>query len=350
MRPELSFDWPIIGHKKIKGFLQRGVLGNNFAHAYIFCGPAKTGKTLTARTFAQTILCENYKKYLQASSFEADKLVVPCGLCNSCKQFKSKVYADLYVVEREINEKTGKKKNALSVAQIRDLLEKISKRAFLNSYKIVLIPEAQLLNQEASNCLLKTLEEPTPRTIIILMTPNKELLLPTILSRCQSLKFLPVTNEEIYQYLLGRGANRSLALELASVAEGRPTVAMKFFAEPEKFQSYKQENTEMLQIFNSGIVKKFKFVEKLAENNKQTDALMEKLNHLSGLSRDLLLIANYKNELVVNPYLIEELKKISDVYDCGKIVGFIQRIEETKKLIKENINARFALENLIIDI
>ena len=93
-----------------------------------------------------------------------------------------------------MNEKTNSRKSVISVSQIRELQEKINKRAFLNSYKIVIIPEAECLNQESGNALLKTLEEPTAKTVIILIATSKENVLPTIISRCQKFKFLPVIN------------------------------------------------------------------------------------------------------------------------------------------------------------
>jgi len=202
MSKEINFDWPIVGHDKIKGFLQTTIRNNVLSHAFIFEGPAQVGKTLTAKLFANSIVCDGFE------NLKEEKVTLPCHRCDACRQFSKNMHPDFYVLEREINEKTGVKKNFITVAQIRALQEKINKRAFLNSYKIVLIPEAQYLNQEASNCLLKTLEEPAARTIMILITPNRDALLPTIQSRCQVLKFLPIIKERIYEYLLAQGANK----------------------------------------------------------------------------------------------------------------------------------------------
>ncbi|NQT49928.1 DNA polymerase III subunit delta' [Candidatus Kuenenbacteria bacterium] len=347
----LQFNWPIIGHHKIKQFLQTSIVNDKLAHAYIFYGPEKVGKTLTAKTFANTILCEKYQTYSSptASTVESN-LIAPCGECSSCHQFEKNIYADFYIVEREVDEKTGKKKSLISVAQIRDLLEKISKRAFLNSYKIVIIPEAQKLNQEASNCLLKTLEEPSPRTIIILISPSKELLLPTILSRSQAFKFLAVTKKDIYEYLIGKGANRSYAKELSNVASGRPTVAMKFFNDSNRFLEYKNDNLELFNVFTQSTVEKFKFIEGFVNKNKSKDVLLKKLDYLSSLTRDVLMISSYKNELIANAYLENKLERAAADYSQTRLKNFAVRIEETKDLLRKNINPRLVLENLILNL
>ncbi len=343
----LEFDWQIIGHEKIKKFLQKSIVNQTIAHAYLFYGPSKVGKTLTAKTFANSLVCEKYGTYVKSTNLGA---VVPCGQCSACQQFQKNIYPDLYIVDREINEKTGKKKSVISVAQIRDLLEKISKRAFLNSFKIVLIPEAQLLNQEASNALLKTLEEPAPRTVIILGSPNKDSLLPTILSRVQMFKFLPVTRQEIYDHLLDKGANREQAKSLSSVALGRPTVAMKFYNNLPSLDDYNQIIEGMLDLLNENSTARFKYIEELVENNKDIDEVIKILNYFSAIARDLLLVANSQENLITNQKFENNYKEIFANYKQSVLLSFLRDIEKAKKLLRQNINPRLLFENLIINI
>ena len=347
MRTEIDFNWQIIGHKRIKQFLQRNVVNESISHAYLFFGPEKVGKTLSAKKFAQSLLCENYDHYQKTREIKG---ALPCGICSACVQFEKKIYPDLYIVERETNEKTGKKKGQIAVGQIRELLGKVAKRSFMNSYKIVLIPEAQLLSKEASNCLLKTLEEPTPRTIIILISPNKDLLLSTILSRVQLIKFLPVTRQSIYDYLLGRGASRNLAKELASMAQGRPTIAMKMFNKEEQLTEYQFINKELLQLLGSGIIDRFQFIEKMAGKKTNNEEIIKKLNYLSALTRDVLLAVNYRDDLLTNQFLIQELKQFSNKYSAKRLAKFLEKIEQSKKLLSQNVSPRLLLENLLLNI
>lgn len=351
MSQVFKYTWPIIGQQKIRAFLQTEMNNKSLNHAYLFHGPEKVGKTFTAKMFAKSILCENYQHHNRGLIEQADvESVLPCGKCEPCRQFENGTYADLYIVERLVDEKTGKRKDQIIATQIRELIEKTSKRSFLNSYKIVIIPEAHLMNEDASNCLLKTLEEPTSQTIIILISTSKHVLLPTILSRCQSLKFLPVNRDEIYEYLVKEGANRSLARDLSSFAIGRPTVARHFLTASEEWQGYQQDAKELLKVFNSTAVEKFKLVESLAKKETSDDEIFDRLNHLSGLCRDLLLMQCYNNEEVSHLALANELTELAKKFTGARLTSFLKQIEMTKKFIKQNVNARFAVENLVLNI
>lgn len=339
-----QFNWPIIGHEKIKSFLARSIVNNSFAHAYLFYGSEMVGKMAMAKAFAGSLLCENSHLLVE----KKEDLTLPCGLCSSCRQFQKKIHADLYIVEREINEKTGKRKNAISVSQIRELLEKISKRSFSNSFKIIIIPEAGALNDEAGNCLLKSLEEPTPRTIFILISLQRDVILPTILSRTQSFKFLPVPKETIYRHLVEKGANRNAANAISKIAAGRTTVAMNLFASAEKFRQLQDERRELLQFFQGGLVEKFQFVENFINKNREADALSVKLDELEIIARDVLFLSLSADDLVVCEFLRDDLKRLAIESTVNDLMNFISRIEATRRYLRSNVNARLAFENLIL--
>ena len=344
---ELAYNWPIIGHQNIKDFLQTAIRNQSMAQSFLFSGPSKVGKTLTAKYFAKSLLCEEYKRY---QSGESIKAIVPCGQCSACQQFDKKTYADLYFVEREVNEKTEKKKAVISVGQIRELIEKISKRSFLNSYKIVIIPEAESMTVEASNCLLKTLEEPSSQTIIILITKSQEQILPTILSRCQKFNFLPVTRDNIYDYLIQQGAGRDEAIQLAKMSVGRPTVAMKMYEKKDNWQDYQTQAKELLQVMCASADEKFKFIEKFAKKSKENREYVLLLNQLSSLARDLLMQRIYKKELISNAYLMNEFEAAQKKYSWSGLQSWCRELEEAKDLIYKNINGRLLLENLLLNI
>jgi DNA polymerase III subunit delta' len=353
MSEGLNFDWPIIGHDSIKKFLQLSILNKSLAHAYVFYGSERVGKTTTAKVFAKSILCTHYKEYtsLSAALGESKKITaLPCNECESCLQFEKGLYADFYLLEREINEKTGDKKKNITVSQIRSLQEKIGKRAFMNSYKIVIIKEAETLTKGASNSLLKTLEEPTSKTILILIGTSKELMLDTILSRCQAFKFLPIIKESVYQYLLNGGTSRPLANELANLSQGRPTVALRFMESMEALAAYKEKNSNWLNLFKKDNVDKFKFIDTVFKTKPSVDSLTKDLNELSGLVRDLLLVESHSSNLLSHIYLENELGEIAQKNSESKLIQMAKNIELTKKYLKQNINPKLALENLIINI
>lgn len=341
MNPE--FNWPIVGHKNAVEYLQQSIVRGVLAQAYLFCGPVGVGKNFTAKIFSQSLLCENNRR-LRAGE---GQFKIPCGVCSSCRQFSRGIYADFYVIERETNEKTGRKKGIIGVPQIREVIEKISKRAFLNSYKIVLIPEAEALNQEASNCLLKTLEEPTPRTMIILISSRRESLLPTILSRIQAIKFTTVPTVEIYEALVAAGANRSVARELSRIALGRPAVALRFLSDNQAYEEYKKENLMLLNLMRQNAVEKFQLIDEITAGEKASGAIMKKLDLLSGIARDSFLLRLGCPELVSAASSEGEIAKLNS-NSAYSSVDFLSQIEAAKELIKSNITPRLVLENLFL--
>jgi len=175
----------IIGHKNIVSFLEKSLKNKQIAHAYLFYGPKHLGKKTIAENFAEMLLGQPIVNH-----------------------------PAIYFVKRERKEKENKMAQNISIEQIRELERKLSLSSFLNSYKIGIIEEAETMSIEAANSLLKTLEEPTPKTVIILLASNISVLPATIVSRCQVLKFLPVAKEKIYNHLLSLGASRDEALNL----------------------------------------------------------------------------------------------------------------------------------------
>ena len=153
----------IIGHEKIKEHLQNAIRMDKVSHAYIFNGPDKSGKMMLAERFAMALQCE-------------EKKPTPCGECHSCKQALHHNQPDIIYVRHE-------KPNVISVDDIRTQLNHdIVVKPYAGPYKIYIIDEAEKLNPQAQNALLKTIEEPPAYAVIMLLTTNADLFLPTILS------------------------------------------------------------------------------------------------------------------------------------------------------------------------
>lgn len=350
---EIKFNWGVVGHGNIQKYLQTAIVNLRPAQVYVFHGPSRVGKTFLAKKMAQTVLCDEYRKMTRDGSVQHG-VALPCGQCESCRAFTRGVHADFQAVEREINEKTGKKKSVIAVAQMRELIERMNKRAFLNSYKVAIVPEAQYLSQEASNCLLKTLEEPAPRTIIFLITPNKSLLLPTILSRSQLFKFLPVPNDAVYEYLVEQGANRDEARELARLSRGRPTVARQFLKDEIKLSEYKSNTESLLKVIVNRPLERLKTIEKMfvedpAAREQRGDAALKNLDALAGLIRDAMLAKLGRPDLMANYFVSNELTDLSQRAPGGWFCGFLRRIENARMMIQGNVNPRLVMENLFME-
>ena len=172
----------ILGHEEIKEILRKAIRNNRISHAYILSGERGMGKKTIARAFAMTLLCER-------SSTE------PCMECHSCRQFLSDNHPDVIWVSHE-------KPATIGVDDIRTQInDTITIRPYESKYKIYLVDEAEKMTVQAQNALLKTIEEPPAYAILMLLTTNEELFLPTILSRCVKLKLKPLTDDTVIHYL-----------------------------------------------------------------------------------------------------------------------------------------------------
>ncbi len=175
----------ILAQDHIIDHFQKAIKADHLSHAYIFTGQDGIGKTLLAKEFSKAIFC---------SEKEDDS----CNLCNNCVRIENSNHPDIHWIEIE------EKAKFLKIDNIRDLQHSVKLSPLESSYKIFIIKEADRMNEEASNCLLKTLEEPPPNTIIILiansLTPVKE----TIKSRCQIIRFHPIPVHIIEEQLIKR--------------------------------------------------------------------------------------------------------------------------------------------------
>ncbi len=188
-------------------------------HGLIFAGPAGVGKATTARALATLFLCD---KPTDAR---------PCGECPSCVAMSADVHPDFHLVYRQLRrlEKESVKARELAVDVIRQfLIAPANLKSTMGRGKVFLVEEADLMSTTAQNALLKTLEEPAGRTVIILLTDQPDALLPTIRSRCQVLRFALLDEKLVQTELHKRGHDKTAASAAARLAEGSLGVALRW--------------------------------------------------------------------------------------------------------------------------
>ena len=199
----MTFD-RIIGHSRQKDFLRRTLANNRLAHAYLFEGPEGVGKRLTALALARAVYC------LEGNG---------CGDCVPCRKIDHNNHPDLQIIEPD-----GQK---IKIEQIRELQRTLSFKPVESSRRICLIDQADKMNEAAANSLLKTLEEPSAETLIILLSARPEALLTTVLSRCQRLPFNRLPQACIESTLIEqRGFGRDEAHIIAALADGSFQLAL----------------------------------------------------------------------------------------------------------------------------
>lgn len=173
----------ILGHEQIIAHLQNAIEEDKVSHAYIFNGPEASGKMMLAEAFAMALQCEGEGKR-------------PCLECRSCRQAVDHNQPDIIYVSHE-------KPNTIGVDDIRTQINNdIDIKPYSSRYKVYIVDEAQKMNQQAQNALLKTIEEPPAYAIILLLTTNADSFLQTILSRCITLNLKAVKEDKIKEYLM----------------------------------------------------------------------------------------------------------------------------------------------------
>ena len=176
----------------------RSVQAGRIVHALLFEGPRGSGKRTMARLMAQATVCSG-----------ADK---PCGVCPACKRFLAGSHPDVRVMKPE--------KRTIGVDEVRALIDALSLRTYEGGKHIVIIEQADRLTPPAQNALLKTLESPAGEALFFLITDAPGAILPTIVSRCQTVRFHDLSVEECAGVLEARGIARERARELAGMAQG----------------------------------------------------------------------------------------------------------------------------------
>jgi DNA polymerase III delta' subunit len=238
----------VLGQDRALGLLQRALAAKRLASTWIFAGPPGVGKMRAALQLAKTVLCDAQRREPNADRLRtlppAFTLTLPCDVCESCRAFDSGNHPDLHLITKELiryHDKSGTSKGTtLSIHVIRgeitgDTAEnkeaKIYRRSFRGKGKFFIIDEAELMEVQAQNALLKTLEEPPPESYLILITPSPQDLLSTIRSRAQIVSFNELPHEVVVRGLIGAGVGSEDAALLARLARGSLGRALRWVEE-----------------------------------------------------------------------------------------------------------------------
>ncbi len=314
--------------KDIKGqsqaikILQKEIATSSISGAYLFSGPAGVGKALTALTFAKALNCKNEK-------------MDSCDECSSCRKIEHHNHPDVRIVAPE--------NGSIKIEQIRDLKREISYKLYEGRKKVWIIEEADKFGLAAANSILKILEEPPPQTVLILISQTKEGLLPTILSRCEVIRFFPLPLQEIEKIIakqLPQGSDKIHIL--AKLAQGRVEEALDLT---------KEENTliireELLNALrkNMNLEEMFKLTAQWA--NYKDKELQRFFDMILFWFRDILILGQGGDKWLINYDKMEELAREKDKYSTKQIKRIMETIEKARYYLKSNVNQKLVLEAL----
>jgi DNA polymerase III subunit delta' len=200
----------IVGQPAALALLQRAIAQDRLAHAYAFVGPSGVGRRRAALAFAQAALCP----------------ARGCGACPICRRVAGGQFPDCQVIAPTPPRENPKGTPTIRIEQIRDLERTAALAPLEGARKVFVVDDAERMTLTTAQALLKTLEEPPPRTHLVLILANPRALPPTVLSRCQRVRFGPLAEGDAARLLEARGVSPAASELLARLAQGRPGLAL----------------------------------------------------------------------------------------------------------------------------
>lgn len=318
--------WPIVGHEWAVGMLSESIARSHVTHAYLFTGPARIGKRTVAQVLAQSLNCSGANP--------------PCGQCVSCRKLAHGNHPDVHVVEG-----LGA---AIKIDQIRGLQRDVALSAYESPWKVYVLSHFERATTEAANCLLKTLEEPPGRVVLLLTAPSPHLLLPTIVSRCQQVALRPPAVDRVQQALIERWqASPEQAELLARLSAGRIGWAVEALTDKTLLVRRTAALDDLFRLMGANRAARLQYAEKVSGNREAISAVLDVWQ--AGW-RDLLLINAGLAERIVNVDRKSELSDRARSYRAEQLHAFLSALLTTSRRLEQDVNARLALEALMLSI
>lgn len=298
-----------VGNAKTIQYLEKAVSTGNTTHAYLFCGPGNVGKTRAAKYFAKLLLCTGENP-------------LTCHECASCKLFTKDNHPDFFHLDHD----------TVLVEEVRELVNSLDLKPYMGKGKVAIISHAENLTNQALNSFLKTLEEPSVKTTIILTTENPKNLLPTIVSRTRMINFGLSSEKQIYELLNGDlGIVKAEAAAITGLAAGRPGAAANMAIDKEGTSEIVNLAKDFNQIYRStDIFEKIAYAEKMS---KDKETIGEKLANL---------------ELAARAELVGEKLNKSNKERVDALVGTLDGIARSRDRLAANANAKLVVEGLLL--
>jgi len=336
----------LTGNELVKDLLRRMLRSGRVPGALLFTGEEGVGKKLFAVEIARALNCR------------APQGVEACGKCPACVRmsrfnFPQSEESDdwkkiIWTDHGDVGMVVAPKR-VLLVDQMRHIEGEANFRPFEGKARVFIVDDSDKLNDASANALLKTLEEPPPTSHIILITSRPAMLLPTIRSRCQAIRFSPLTTAEIEQHLLtnklATPAEAGLRARAGNGSIGRALAG--------NLESFKERRDAMLQVLTAlAITEDHTRLLRLAEEMnevKRKDEYEFGLELLETLIRDVLMVSfGVSSGQLINEDVLPQLQKISERIDSRSATSWISLIEELREQLVVNVNRKTATDALFL--
>jgi len=315
----------IYGHERQIAILRKAIAQKRIGHAYLFSGITAIGKRTLAHKFAMALNCE-----------KADELHDACGQCTACLKMKHGSHLDLISIKPD--------GQFIRIEAVRELQEQMKFKPFEGRWRAVIIDEADKMNDIAANALLKTLEEPTPFNILLLISSRPYSMLATIISRCRQMRFNPLPTTVITRFLSGpKGMEQQKANLIAGLSGGSIGRALEL--DQEDILERRQKMLQLLMETQGGNpLSVLHFASFFAEDKSE---IKEKLDILNSFFRDALVWRETrKNEMLINQDQTSAIAELARRLSGAQILQNISLLAWVWEAIEHNVNKTLTLETM----
>jgi len=326
-------DWHIHGHDWAVNLLRTHAAGDKLRHAYLLAGPQGVGRRTLALRFAQALNCTNAA---EPGSF--------CGTCRDCRQIDAMTHPDLSLLQPEEGHKD------VLIDQVRELQHALALAPYAARYRIALLPDFQRATEEASNALLKTLEEPPDKVVLLLTADGLESLLPTIVSRCEIIRLRPSSISSAQDFLQStKGLTPDQARLLAHLSGGRIGAAIQLADDPQVLSRRSEHLGNFLALLSARRYERFKLAEDLTKPyDKARGNAAEVLPIWLSYWRDVFVRASGSGLPLVNIDFEPQVKLTAETMDAKSARALVIAHETALQQLDAYANVRLLLESLML--
>ncbi len=367
----------ILGQPQVRDYLRSSLTSERITHAYLFTGPAGSNKTQAAFAFAQALVCPKGAKGPRGSA---------CGACDGCSRAKRRVHPDVHFYAPE-------GASAYLIEQIREIVADVALAPIQAKRKIYIIDRADLMNVNAANAFLKTLEEPPEGVVFILLGRTRESVLPTIVSRCQIVPFRHIPPTEAAAIVSqNTGADAALARQAIEACSGSITRAIGFIREKGNARihfrqellyqlaradrmddwqilqlarrlveqskalvdqvrtSLEEELEENRDLFERSAIRRIEARNKRQLSIKTLEYLHQCIALVKSWLRDVMAVAAGTPELVINEDFAEEVQRMGARADIARIGRALVAIEEAEDALDYNVSPETCLDVILFQV
>ncbi len=363
--------WDVIGQERAVAVLRRAVEEEGrLSHAYLFAGPERVGRSTTARAFAQALNCSaRIAAQAEAGGAFSDlgatgvgrpvSLQAPCGDCRSCRLIAEDKHPDVEWVgvggvceESEHRDHSADGSHDIRICQVRRLERVVSRTPFEGRYRVVVIDPADALTTEAANAFLKTLEEPPPRVVLVLITAREEMLPETVRSRCRRIAFCGVPRQAIEGALRQRwGVEPNEASRLARLAQGRLGWAVAALEDEGLLAARERAFDDLETVLRGGVAERFSCAASLGARFMSDPAeVSATLESWRDWWRDVLVASAGQEALVATSERLDTLRSQAAQYGVGGSVQALKSVLDARRHLEEHASPTLALEVMLLEL